>query len=325
MAAPAVSVVLPTYNRASTLERAINSVLNQTFADLELIVVDDGSTDATRGVLASYGGHGNVHVIATPHNGCAAARNIGVRRSQARYVAFQDSDDEWEPYKLAAAVSALDLTGPDTGVFYSDMRMILRDGRSPVLISPKVTRGALIDERTLDYQVRYIGIQSAVIKRECFERAGYFDEALPRLIDLELFIRLADSYRFVRSPEPLVKYHFGDGISSNTEALVWARRYLLRKYGARLKQHRRHIAGQYLYLALALEDNRERLASQGYFLRALLTSPAHARLMKGVVDLARAIQRAATVSTVRPSAARLVTAAAGAGAVPPAPGGRDDT
>src|SRR6476646_10142085 len=108
MTAPAVSVVLPTYNRASTIQRAINSVLNQTFSDLELIVVDDGSTDGTRGVLASYKGHGNVHVIATPHAGCAAARNIGIRASRGRYVAFQDSDDEWEPNKLAAATSALD-------------------------------------------------------------------------------------------------------------------------------------------------------------------------------------------------------------------------
>jgi len=323
MTAPAVSVVLPTYNRASTLQRAIDSVLNQTFSDLELIVVDDGSTDATRGVVASYKGHSNVHVIATPHTGCAAARNIGIRASRGRYVAFQDSDDEWEPNKLAAAMSALDGTDAGTGVFYSDMLMILRDGRSSVLVSPEVTPGALIDERTLDYQVRCIGIQSAVIKRECFQQAGCFDEAMPRLIDLELFIRLADAYRFVRSPESLVKYHYGDGISSNTEALVRARRHLLQKYGARLRHHRRHVAGQYLYLALALEDNRERLASQGYFLRALLTSPPHAGLMKSVVDLARALQRAATVSTVRPSAARLVTAAAGA--APPVPGGRDDT
>jgi len=323
MPAPAVSVVLPTYNRALTLERAIDSVLNQTFTDLELVVVDDGSTDDTHLILGRYTTRGNVTVVSTPHRGCAAARNKGISVSRGRYVAFQDSDDEWELHKLATAVVALEGTGPDTGVFYSDMLMILRDGRSSVLVSPEVTPGALIDERTLDYQVRCIGIQSAVIKRECFQQAGCFDEAMPRLIDLELFIRLADAYRFVRSPESLVKYHYGDGISSNTEALVRARRHLLQKYGARLRHHRRHVAGQYLYLALALEDNRERLASQGYFLMALLTSPPHARLMKSVVDLARALQRAATVSTVRPSAARLVTAAAGA--APPVPGGRDDT
>src|SRR6185436_6342084 len=110
-------------------------------------------------------------VIGIPHNGCAAARNVGIRASRGRYVAFQDSDDEWEPNKLAAAMSALDGTDAGTGVFYSDMLMILRDGRSSVLVSPQVTPGALIDERTLDYQVRCIGIQSAVIKRECFQQA----------------------------------------------------------------------------------------------------------------------------------------------------------
>lgn len=287
MSAPAVSVVLPTYNRASTLARAIDSVLTQTFSDLDIIVVDDGSTDETHVVLAAYAACGNVHVVGTPHRGCAAARNTGISRSTGRYVAFQDSDDEWEPRKLATAMAALAGTGADTGVFYSDMQVILPDGRSGVLVSPEVTPGVLIDERTLDYSVRCIGIQSAVIKRECFDHAGYFDEALPRLIDLELFIRLSDRYRFVRSPEALVKYHLGAGISVNREALVVARRHLLRKYRNRLAQQRHHLAGQYVYLAQALQHNGERLRSLPVFLKALLTSPLHVRIRSEVFEPAR--------------------------------------
>lgn len=285
-----VSVVLPTYNRAATIERAIDSVLNQTYTDFDLIVVDDGSTDQTPAVLAGYAARANVQVVTTPHRGCAAARNAGIARAQGRYVAFQDSDDEWEPRKLATAVAALDGTGPDVGVFYSDMLLIMPDGQSAVLESPEVTPGALIDERTLDYRVRCIGIQSAVIKRECFDRVGVFDEALPRLIDLELFIRLSDRFRFVRSPDPLVRFYFGTGISSNREALVVARRYLLRKYRSRLGRRKHHLAGQYLYLATALQHNGQRLRSLPYFLTALLTSPLNARLRNDVFESARSPQ-----------------------------------
>ena len=287
MPAAAVSVVLPTYNRARTLERAIDSVLNQTFTDLELIVVDDGSTDGTPQTLSKYADRSNVRLVSTPHRGCAAARNTGIRLSSGRYVAFQDSDDEWEPRKLATAVAALEGTGPETGVFYSDMLMTVADGRSAVLTSPEITQGVLVDEWTLDYQVRCIGIQSAVIKRECLDAVGRFDEALERLIDLDLLIRLSDRFRFVRSPEVLVKYHFGDGISVNRPALVAARRHLLHKYYARLKQRKHHLARQYLYLASALRHNGENIRSLPFLVRALMTSPGHAAIRNEVVQSVR--------------------------------------
>jgi glycosyltransferase involved in cell wall biosynthesis len=287
MASAAVTVILPTYNRAQTLGRAIESVLNQTFFDFELIVVDDGSEDQTGRVLSRYAGRSNVRVVSTPHRGCSAARNTGIGLAKGRYLAFQDSDDEWQPHKLAAGVAALERAGPETGVFYSDMLLILPDGRSAILASPEVKRGALVDERTLDYQVRCIGIQSAVIKRECFDTVGCFDEALPRFIDLDLLIRLSDAFGFVRSPEPLVKYYLGDGISVNRPALVAARRHLLRKYYGRLKEQKHHLAGQYLYLATALRHNGEKYKSFPFVLKAFLTSPRHARIRSEVIESVR--------------------------------------
>ena len=288
MSAPAISVVLPTYNRALTLERAIDSVLNQTFADFELVVIDDGSTDRTDLVLGKYASRGDVKILSTPHRGCSAARNIGISSSRGRYVAFQDSDDQWEPRKLETAMAALEGTGPEIGVFYSDMLLVLPDGRSDVLKSPEVKQGVLVDERTLDYQVRCIGIQSAVIKRECFLETGCFDEALPRFIDLDLLIRLSDRFQFVRSPEVLVKYFIGDGISVNRPALVAARRHLLHKYGSRLRQQKHHLAGQYLYLATALRHNGEKYKSLPFVLRALLISPGHPGIRSEVFESVRA-------------------------------------
>jgi glycosyltransferase involved in cell wall biosynthesis len=290
-ARPLVSVVLPTYNRAHTIERAIASVLDQSLADFELIVVDDGSTDATAAVLRR-GADPRMRVIgvrdgASARAGCAAARNAGVRASRGVYVAFQDSDDEWRSDKLATAVAMLEGTAADTGVFYSDMLRADASGGRTALRAPAVTPGVLVDEATLDYQVHGIGIQSAVVKRACLQSSGLFDEALPRFVDLDLFIRLADRFRFVHAAVPLVTYHAGPGISTNAGAQVTARRYLLAKYRRRLARPAHHLAGQYLCLGLALAEAGRTLPACALVLRALATAPRHPRLRARVSALLR--------------------------------------
>jgi len=258
---PAVSVVLPTYNRAGTLNRAIESVLNQEFKDFELIIVDDRSTDGTSIILSEYAGHEKIRLISQLLPGCARARNIGVLASSGRYIAFQDSDDEWASNMLEQAVGALEATSPEVGVFYGDMVRIEEDGSRSYWESPEVRKGALINEHTLDYQVCCIGIQSAVIKRECFNRVGLFDESLPRFIDLELFIRLSESYDFIHCKEPLVNYHAGEGISTNVQAQVIARQYLLEKYRPRLEENRHHLVAQNMHLAIAFQQEKIALLS----------------------------------------------------------------
>lgn len=270
---PLVSVVLPTYNRAKTIERAIQSVLNQTFTDFELIIIDDGSTDESHLILSRFGELENVTLMSCSRHGCSKARNIGISMARGRYVAFQDSDDEWNPNKLAKAVAALEQSDAETGVFYSDMLIVRNDGSFTDFRAPDIEPGVLINEHTMDYQVRCIGIQSAVIKRECFEKAGAFDEALPRFIDLELFIRLSDRFRFIHSGEKLVKFYLGEGISSDKKALVTARRHLLSKYRRRLRRQTHHLAWQYVHLALALAENDQRYLSLFCFLRAFLVAP----------------------------------------------------
>ena len=258
---PIVSVVLPTLNRARTLGRAIQSVLDQTFGDFELIIVDDRSTDDTTLVFDKYANQEKVRLISQLAPGCAAARNVGVCISRGRYIAFQDSDDEWVPDKLERAVGALEDSGPEVGVFYSDMIRIEKDGRRSYWQSPDVERGVLVNERILDFQVACIGIQSAVIKRECFLKAGLFDERLPRFIDLELFIRLADQFDFIHCREPLVRYYSVDGISTDSRAQVIARTYLIEKYRHRLEVNPYCLAGQQLQLRIAIQQEENHLIS----------------------------------------------------------------
>lgn len=252
---PTVSVVLPTYNRGRTLSRAIESVLSQTFSDFELIIIDDRSTDDTPGTLRTYASHDKIRIISQLAPGCAAARNIGLSVSRGRYVAFQDSDDEWTTNMLEKAVAALDPSNPDVGVFYSDMLRVQENGERSYWSSPDVQKGALINEQSLDYQVAGIGIQSAVIKRECFQEVGLFDERLPRFIDLELFIRLSDRFDFIHCGEPLVRYYAGKGISTDTGAQVIARTYLMEKYRRRLESNTQHAAGQELQKKIATQED----------------------------------------------------------------------
>jgi hypothetical protein len=188
-------------------------------------------------------------------------------------------------------MTALEDTDPETGVFYSDMLRINADGSSADFKATDVVTGVLIDENTFDYQVHGIGIQSAVIKRKCLEETGGFDEALPRLIDLEIFIRLADKFRFIYCQEPLTKFHAGEGISTDRPALVTARRYLLHKYLGRLKEQKHHLAKQYLLLAVALGQNGEKYQSLAFILKAFLTSPRHAKIRNEVFAAARRFGR----------------------------------
>ncbi len=268
-----ISVILPTHNRAATLGRAITSVLGQSYSNLELIIVDDRSSDHTPSVLREFSGENRVRVVSSLRRGAAAARNHGVSISRGTYLAFQDSDDEWVPDKLERAMRVFRDATAETAVVYGDMIQILPDGGRVEFKAPEVEQGRLIHDATKDFQVLKIGIQAAIIRRECFEAAGGFDEALPRYIDMELFARLALRYRFIHLQEPLALYYMGPGISKNRAALVAARRYLLSKYIERLRTSPRHLAWQYLHLAEALDKNDEKVRSIGWVMRSWGAAP----------------------------------------------------
>jgi glycosyltransferase involved in cell wall biosynthesis len=225
-----VSVVLPTYDRAWCLARSIDSVLRQTYEQLELIVVDDGSTDETPRVVEECADPRVRYVRLASNRGAGASRNVGVRQASGRLLAFQDSDDEWLPTKLERQLRALETCTPDVAVVYCDMQRHYRDGKVEYHSSPTLFPGGLLDPDRQFYQVCKLGIQSTVIRRECFEAVGGFDEALPALEDLELFIRLSKRYRLHHLREPLVRYHETDGLSNNMRAKFSARRRLLDLY-----------------------------------------------------------------------------------------------
>jgi glycosyltransferase involved in cell wall biosynthesis len=228
-----VSVVLPTFNRADTILRAIDSVLVQTHGCLELVVINDGSSDGTDEVLRGLSDE-RVRTISLDRNrGQSAARNVGIRACRGDLVAFQDSDDEWLPNKLALQLDVL-ARQPDLAGVYCDMMRIDANGehymKAPDLVVGAV---AVFVEEGLFYQSFGIGTQSCVLRKDVLSKARGFREDMRCFEDLELLLYLAQRHRFHRVPQPLVRYYDSDGVSKNSEAERDARGVLLRRYGAR--------------------------------------------------------------------------------------------
>jgi len=225
-----VSVILPTYNRAHLVGRAIQSVLNQTYRDFELIVVDDGSADETEEVVKGFNDPRIRYIRHEINKGSAAARNTGIRAARGEYLAFQDSDDEWLPKKLDLQMNIFSKTPKDVGIVYTDMWRI-QDGIRTYWHSPSnMPVDGLIYKKALN-NVFGIGVGTALIKRVCINETGVFDESLPRLIDFEFFIRLSKYYHFLHIKKPLVKYyHTKKSICANNEALLQAYELIFKKY-----------------------------------------------------------------------------------------------
>ncbi len=203
--APNVSVIIPTYNRADLIVEAIHSVLAQTYQDLELIVVDDGSTDGTREAVAPYvqRSNGRVRYVYQENQGLSAARNTGCRLARGQYLAFLDSDDLWKPEKLAVQVPVLD-ADPTVGLVSSMAETI--DARNTRVLGrkPKHPAGTTLREMVTQ------GTQppsSFVVRREAIEGIGCFDPEIRRgFEDVDLCFRLARRWKFVCLNDVLIRY-----------------------------------------------------------------------------------------------------------------------
>jgi len=205
-----VSVVLPTFNRASVLSRAVDSVLAQTFADFELIIVDDGSTDNTVEYLHSIEDKRVRVVLLTENRGIGGARNAGIAAARGKYIAFQDSDDEWLVTFLHRQVKNLDAAAEDVGVSYCGKIVYGRDehgvhGRRRAAYMPDAQRKVVdgdIHREVLRNAV--VSTQTFVAKADILRNSGGFAEDLRIGLDWELSSRLARLCKYSFIDEPLV-------------------------------------------------------------------------------------------------------------------------
>ena len=196
---PEISVIIPTRNRSGMVPRAVRSAFAQGGADLEVIVVDDGSTDETRSVLAGLEDP-RLRVLAVDHGGVAAARNHGVAAAQGEWVAFLDDDDYWAPEKLAQQLAAARASGAN--FVYCDAYVVDRDGA----IAHTLDRPASVRKAEL-YEHNVVGPPSGVlVSAEAVRACGGFDTAFSIFADWDLYLRVLEEGSATAVRAPLFAY-----------------------------------------------------------------------------------------------------------------------
>ena len=193
-----VSVVIPSYNRKEFLKRSIDSVINQTKKPLEIIVVDDGSTDGTETMIKSD--YDFVKFIKQKNKGVSAARNIGIKVSIGEWICFLDSDDEWKKDKLEKQINAMK-SNPGYKFFHSNEIWIKNGLRINQKKKHKKYGGDIFD-KCLD--MCRISPSSVMIDKTVFDEVGNFNEDLVVCEDYELWLRICDKYRVFFIDEPLI-------------------------------------------------------------------------------------------------------------------------
>ena len=207
-----ISVIIPTYNRANKIENSVRSVLNQTYKDLELIIVDDGSKDDTKSVIDSIK-DSRIRYCCQENAGACAARNKGIKLSNGEYIAFHDSDDIWLPEKLSRQLQTMEKTGAD--IIFCQLRRLKAGERTRYL--PEMDQSGFIAYNDL---MVGIGTQALLMKRVVAEDFS-FDDRAPRYQDMEWLLRAAKKYTVYGMKEPLVDYYLSsDSISLSSEKVL---------------------------------------------------------------------------------------------------------
>lgn len=229
VATPKVSVVIPSFNCAEYIADTIDSILAQTLMDIEIIVVDDGSTDHTRQVIDRYSAVPNLRYVYQDNRGLPGARNAGVRVSSGLYLAFVDADDALRPDALASLYAALD--GSQASWCVMDILKV-RSGTQEIQRSA-IPAGDLFYGILRDDFIR----RAMFFRREDFIAVGMYDETMKNREDWDINIRMLESRRsFVYIPEPLYFYRWREGsiTTGPSEKMLDYTRALLRKHHKRL-------------------------------------------------------------------------------------------
>jgi len=239
---PIVSVVVPAYNRAHTVGRAILSVLNQTYQNLELIVVDDGSVDETGRAIKQFTDPRLRYLRHEKNCGGAAARNTGIRAARGTYVAFLDSDDEWLPEKLAREMAAFQAASPAVGLVYCG-KALHDEGTGRVVKVRMPTLQGDVYKKLLAWD--FIGSSSRVtVRKETLDSVGGFDEHLKTCHDWDLYLRVARVSRIAFVPDILVKRYLHSGQLSGSLKGIWrGRAMIIEKYRDEME---RTVLGKHL-------------------------------------------------------------------------------
>lgn len=231
-----VSVVIPSYNRCQTIERAIRSVYFQTIRPLEVIVVDDASTDDTVHVVEGLERvFDNLRLfIQNEHEGAQEARNVGIQNARGHWIAFLDSDDEWLPDKLETQLEEIKKN--------PGCRAIFCDGYTAFGNALRYRRCGNVSKRSYclkDILSAEVLFQSMIVRKDVLMKIGYLDNNVPAYQEVDTKIRISNEADFVYIPKPVFKYHMhsGETISKNRKRNADGYRYVILKNAKLISSH----------------------------------------------------------------------------------------
>ncbi len=217
-----VSVIMPTYNRASIILKSIDSVLSQTYQNLELIIIDDGSTDHTETLIKKIQDKRLKYIKLTKNHGACYARNLGLKKSTGDFIAFQDSDDIFLKDKIACQMENILKQNADLDF----CKLQLHDSRNDEIIIPNTAQERILKTKnhhdiiSLLCKGNFISTQAILAKKEIFE-AATFNPKMPRLQDYDLILRIIKKCKLSYTPKVLVHlYRQDDSISKSNEKLL---------------------------------------------------------------------------------------------------------
>jgi glycosyltransferase involved in cell wall biosynthesis len=276
-----VSVILPIYNGAATVSRALASVFAQTLPAFEIVVVDDGSTDNTASVLAGYGD--KIRVVRQANRGLPAARNAAVAASRGELLALIDHDDEWIPQKLELAVAAM-RADPAAALLYSDLIVVNEAGEEfrRSQIGPDTAHAPTMDEMLT--RIWPITPSTVVMRRDAFDRAGGFCEQLISAEDIHFWLLMREQGHFIYLPDRLVRFTYGQLFPKvlNRDIGPAAIVDLIRaRYGARadglVKNFIRHRVRMIANAGVVEMSRGNTVGARQCFIRVLKYDPRHVK------------------------------------------------
>lgn len=284
---PRVSVIIPCYNREQYLAVAVQSVLDQTWPNIEVLVVDDGSTDGSRDVLASFGD--KIRILTHPggvNRGQSASINLGIQSSDGTYIAILDSDDWWAPEKLRKQVEYLE-SHPDVGLVYGNGYQVNADG-SPRWRIYTSSHEEHSDPARVLADCYFLVPNNALVRRSVFEKTGGFDESLRAAQDHDMAIRIAEVTNLGYIAEDVFFYRrHDDSISKRGTKTRWTNGFYIlekaaKRYPYKPQDLRRRRAVLHFRMGQVLWGEGAYIGASWHFLRSLYSDPARSvRVLAG--------------------------------------------
>lgn len=270
---PKVSVIIPTYNRAELLPRAVDSVLAQTFTNYEIIIVDDCSPDNTQAIISEFDDSRIRSLRHERNQGASAARNTGIEYARGEYIAFLDDDDEWLPINLEEQVRILDSSSHRVGLIYGWMDTV-EDSSGRLILGSRDTMSGDVFEDALG--LNFPPTPTLLVRSSVAREVGGFDESLTIYEDPDFFLRISQRYEVSVLPKVVAKRHVEHGkdrLSDNTPEMLATSSEILTAYmdrfSSELDRHPKACSSVLRHFAVVEMMRAKRLTAISAFLTSM--------------------------------------------------------